>query len=281
MLFLEQEDVIGWQNSPMGSSVTQSFGKVFLVGAGPYDPELLTIKAMKRLQTADVVIYDRLVSPEIVAFAPDSSKKVFVGKQAGKPSLSQMAINRLLISYAQRGAQVVRLKGGDPCVFGRGGEEALALTKAQVPFEFVAGITAAIGCAASACIPLTHRGVARSVTFVTGHSMDNSVFPAWAALIAAGQTLVFYMGLNKAKEIDFQLRKGGLTEATPFAIVCQGCSPHQQIYVGVLAELSVYADRLQGRSPVLIIVGDVVSLRAQLKTTIESVCRSDEITVGL
>lgn len=173
-------------------------GFVSIVGAGPGDPDLLTMAAHKRIQSADIVVYDRLVSQSILDLISASTLRFYVGKRCGMPSLNQESINEILKDCGQKGYRAVRLKGGDPFVFGRGGEEALALKSANIPFEVIPGITAALGCSSSALIPLTHRKVARSVTLVTGNVVSGAL-PAWSSLIAQGQTLVCYMGSKKAE----------------------------------------------------------------------------------
>lgn len=238
-------------------------GRVTLVGAGPCDPELLTLKALKAIQQADVVIYDRLVGRDILEFADPDAEMIYVGKRCGRPSMSQESINAELVRKAKAGKQVVRLKGGDPFVFGRGGEEALALVSANVAYQVIPGITAALGCAASSLIPLTHREVSRSVTLVTGQVVTGSL-PAWAELVASGQTLVFYMGLEKAAQIQHGLMAHGLSSSTPVAIIGKGCSATQEVHTLSLETLEKHALELKGLSPALIILGDVVKLRAAL-----------------
>ncbi|WP_254463193.1 uroporphyrinogen-III C-methyltransferase [Photobacterium ganghwense] len=240
---------------------------VSLVGAGPGDPELLTLKAYQAIRKADVLVYDRLVSDEILAMANPVAERVYVGKRCGQLSLKQTAINQILIDKARSGRYVVRLKGGDPLIFGRGGEEGLALSAAGIRFEFIPGITAAIGCAASASIPLTHREVSRSVTLVTGHVVSGAL-PAWAQLIGAGQTIVFYMGLEQAKEIQSGLTLGGLPGSTPLAVVVKGSTPDEQVHVSSLGNLTKLGQQLKGISPALLIVGDVVSLRESLNQSV-------------
>ncbi|WP_305839804.1 uroporphyrinogen-III C-methyltransferase [Photobacterium leiognathi] len=245
-----------------------SKGRVSLVGAGPSDPELLTLKALRALEQADVVVYDRLVSQEVIALANPNAEHIYVGKRCGKPSLTQAEINEILVDRAIQGNYVVRIKGGDPLIFGRGGEEGMALVEAGIKYEFIPGITAAIGCAASAYIPLTHREVSRSVTLVTGHVAKGS-FDAWSQLVANGQTLVFYMGLEKAADIQQQLISAKLHPNTPIAIICHGCSDNQMVYVEKLDELATLAQELKGESPALIIIGEVVALRKQLQSVSE------------
>jgi uroporphyrin-III C-methyltransferase len=245
-------------------------GYVSLVGAGPNDPDLLTMKAHKLISSADVVVYDRLVSQAIVDLSCAQAQMIYVGKRCGQPSIAQEEISQILVDLAKLGKNVVRLKGGDPFIFGRGGEEALLLAKNGIPYQVIPGITAAIGCAASSLIPLTHRQVSRSVTFVTGQVVTGAL-PAWSELVGAGQTLVFYMGLEKAVEIQNGLISSGLSGDFPLAIVTNGCSPDQKVYVSSLDELEKQAKALKGVSPALIILGEVVKLREELKQTLTSV----------
>ncbi|WP_428775890.1 uroporphyrinogen-III C-methyltransferase [Vibrio sp.] len=247
-------------------------GTVHLVGAGPCDPELLTLKAVRLLKQADVVVFDRLVGRDILDFANPDAEMIYVGKRCGRPSMGQEAINQVLIEQAKAGKHVVRLKGGDPFVFGRGGEEALALVAAGVSYQVVPGITAALGCSASSLIPLTHRQVSRSVTLVTGHLVSGA-FDQWGGLVRSGQTLVFYMGLEKAAEIEAGLKRQGLSGATPVAIVGKGCSREQEVHQLTLDQLPEMAEKLAGLSPALIIVGEVVKLRDRLQTTVMSAAR--------
>lgn len=244
-------------------------GFVYLVGAGPNDPDLLTVKALKVIQTADVVVYDRLVGRDILDLVNPDAELVYVGKRCGLPSLKQEETNRLLVQYAQQGLTVVRLKGGDPFIFGRGGEEALELVRNNIAYQVIPGITAAIGCASSALIPLTHRQVSRSVTLITGQVVTGAL-PAWAGLVASGQTLVFYMGLENAKSIQGGLIQHGLASDTPVAVVGQGCSVNQTVVTFELHQLTQMAEDLKGLSPALIIMGDVVKLREQLLKTAQA-----------
>ncbi|WP_422128558.1 uroporphyrinogen-III C-methyltransferase [Vibrio hannami] len=241
-------------------------GKVSLVGAGPGDPELLTIKALRTIEAAEVLVYDRLVSKEILQLANPDAEFIYVGKRCGQPSLSQENINQILVDNALHGKNTVRLKGGDPFIFGRGGEEAMKLVHEQIPYEVIPGITAAIGCASSSLIPLTHRKVSRSVTFITGHVVSGAL-PAWAGLVEAGQTLVFYMGLEKSQEIQTGLLSAGLSGDTPLAVIGKGCSPEQEVYTSQLSELTKLAESLKGLSPALLILGEVVNLRKELLAT--------------
>ena len=237
---------------------------VSLVGAGPGPFELLTLRALQRLEAAEVVIYDRLVGSEILARIPQGAARFDVGKRCGEPSPSQDQINALLLALARTGKRVVRLKGGDPRVFGRGGEEALPLARHGIEAELVPGITAALGCAASSLIPLTHRGLARSLTLVTGHLMDERDYQGWQGLTRAGHTLVFYMGLERAAQIRQGLLAAGASPDLPVALVVAGCSPQQRVHETRLAALGEAALALLGQSPVLMIMGEVVSLRTEL-----------------
>ncbi|WP_374708183.1 uroporphyrinogen-III C-methyltransferase [Salinicola avicenniae] len=239
-------------------------GRVALVGAGPGDPELLTLKALKRLQRADVVIHDRLVSAEILALANPEARRFYVGKARSQHSVPQDGINQALVEWARAGFEVVRLKGGDPFIFGRGGEELETLVDAGVEFEVVPGITAASGCAAYAGVPLTHRDHAQSVRFVTGHLKNGSCDLDWPTLAAPGQTLVFYMGLGALELIRERLVANGLAGDTPMALIEQGTTANQQVHLGTLETLPAsLADRAP-RPPTLIVVGSVVSLAQRL-----------------
>jgi uroporphyrin-III C-methyltransferase len=233
-------------------------GQVALVGAGPGDVDLLTLKAFKLIQQADAVVYDRLVGEEILALIPAQAQRHDVGKRCGVKSLSQEAIGELLITLALH-----------PYVFGRGGEEALALQARGVPFFVVPGITAALGCAASCGIPLTHRGISRSVTLVTGHLQaetqeSEQLFQGWQALVSGGHTLVFYMGLEQAAHIRGGLLAAGAAQALPIALIVAGTTRRQRVVTTTLDGLVLQAERLQGETPVLILVGEVVRLREQL-----------------
>nr|WP_314425210.1 siroheme synthase CysG [uncultured Erwinia sp.] len=236
-------------------------GEVVLVGAGPGDAGLLTLKGLQQIQQADVVVYDRLVSDEVLALARRDAERIFVGKRAGHHCVPQHEINQILLQQAQSGKRVVRLKGGDPFIFGRGAEELEALQGADIPFSVVPGITAASGCSAYSGIPLTHRDYAQSVRLVTGHLQQNGELE-WQHLAAERQTLVFYMGLAQAAEIRLQLMKHGMSAEMPVALVENGTSTRQRVVTGSLAELAELAEEVE--SPALIIVGEVVALREQL-----------------
>ncbi len=239
-------------------------GEVCLVGAGPGDPDLLTFKALRLLQSADVILYDRLVNPAIVDLARRDAERVYVGKAMSNHAVPQDEINQLLIQYAQQGNRVVRLKGGDPFIFGRGGEEIEGLAELGVPFQVVPGITAAAGCASYGGIPLTHRDYAQSVRFVTGHLKDNSLDLNWPELVGDQQTVVFYMGLSNFERICQQLIAHGRAPTTPVAIVQKGTTVEQKVIVGSLADLPAEVIKQKIKAPTLIIVGEVVQLHHQL-----------------
>lgn len=245
------------------AAAPRAAGEVVLVGAGPGDPELLTLKALRALQDADVILHDRLVAPAILEYARRDADLICVGKTAGGAGTSQEEINELLIAHAARGRRVVRLKGGDPFIFGRGGEELDALARARIAFTVVPGITAALGIAAYAGIPLTHRDHAHSVTFVSGHADEEGTAPDWRALAAPGTTAVFYMGLGRLEHIVERLLEHGAPTARPAAIVSHGTLPNQRVVTATLGTLCAAAPA-DLASPALLLVGDVVSLHATL-----------------
>jgi uroporphyrin-III C-methyltransferase/precorrin-2 dehydrogenase/sirohydrochlorin ferrochelatase len=237
-------------------------GEVALVGSGPGDVGLLTLNALQLIQTADVVVYDRLVSREIQDLIPAQTLTISVGKVASNHSVPQSQINQILVEQAQAGRRVVRLKGGDSFIFGRGGEELQELIEAQIKFSVTPGITAASGCTTYAGIPLTHRDYAQAVTFVTGHCKANGQQPDWAALAASNHTLVVYMGRAQAQTISDALMRHGLNANTPVAIIENGTREEQQVYRGRLNQLGELAE--PAGSPALVVIGDVVSLADQL-----------------
>jgi uroporphyrin-III C-methyltransferase len=232
-------------------------GKVYLVGAGPGDPELLTLKALKLLKTADVVLHDDLVGPEILAFIPSSTEVQNVGKRFGRKKISQQEIHALMVQNALLGLQVVRLKSGDPLIFGRAGEEMEALRRAGIEFEIVPGVTAAFGAAANAGIPLTHRQVSSAVVLVTGHHAATDEFADWPARIPTDATVVVYMPGYDYTSTTQQLLHAGVPGTTPCAIVSQATSPDEQVHVTTVENLHT-SPRLP--SPTLLIVGEVVRL---------------------
>jgi uroporphyrin-III C-methyltransferase/precorrin-2 dehydrogenase/sirohydrochlorin ferrochelatase len=246
------------------SSAPRSAGEVTLVGAGPGDPELLTLKALRALQDADVILHDRLVPEGLLDMARRDAARICVGKAAGSIGSTQEEINALLIEHARQGKRVVRLKGGDPFIFGRGGEELEALAKAQISFSVIPGVTAAAGCAAYAGIPLTHRDYAHSVTFVTGHADREGREPDWRALAKPGLTAVFYMGLARVEQIASQLVAHGAATSLPAAVIAQGTLQNQRVVTGTLATIAAAAAASNIQSPALLLVGEVVSLHASL-----------------
>jgi uroporphyrin-III C-methyltransferase/precorrin-2 dehydrogenase/sirohydrochlorin ferrochelatase len=239
-------------------------GKVYLVGAGPGDPELLTVRAARLLGAADAVVYDHLVSQEILALIRHDAQQIYVGKQESRHSLPQDEINTLLVRLAQQGKCVVRLKGGDPFIFGRGAEEAEVLVEQGVSFEVVPGITAAGGVSCYAGIPLTHRDYAQSCKFITGHLKDGTLNWDWNNLVQPRQTVVIYMGLGALPEIARQLMAHGQAPGMPVAVIENGTTPAQRVAQGTLGSISDLVRALGMKSPCLIIVGEVVNLRQKL-----------------
>ncbi len=240
-------------------------GFVFLVGAGPGNPELLTLKAHRLIQEAEVLVYDRLVSAAILELVPEATERIYVGKAAGQHSLPQEEINALLVTLARQGRRVVRLKGGDPYIFGRGSEEALELSVHGIAFEVVPGITSAAGCGAAAGIPLTHRGLAHGVRFVTGHCRAGDDLDLnWDSLADADTTLVVYMGTGNAETFSEKLIAAGLSPETPAAAISNGTLPNQRTMLTTLADLPADLVRHGFKPPTLLIIGKVVSLAPEL-----------------
>ncbi|HET7340867.1 MAG TPA: uroporphyrinogen-III C-methyltransferase, partial [Methylomirabilota bacterium] len=241
-------------------------GSVTLVGAGPGDPGLMTVRGLALLRHADVVVYDRLLDPGLLDEAPPAALRIFAGKASGVHALAQAQINALLIHHARRGALVVRLKGGDPFVFGRGGEEAAALAAAGVAFEVVPGVSSAVAVPAGAGIPVTHRGTASSFAVVTGHEDDGKDAPAvdWTRLARAVDTLVILMGARSLPRIAAGLLAGGRPPDTPVAVIRWGTTPAQEVVSGRLDEIASHPDAARLAPPIVIVVGDVVALRERL-----------------
>lgn len=236
-------------------------GKVYLVGAGPGDPELLTLKAARIIAAADVVVYDRLVPAEIMNLVPGGAARINVGKQSGNHPVPQDEINVLLVRLARSGRTIVRLKGGDPFIFGRGCEEAIELERAGIPYEVVPGITAAQGCSASARVPLTHRGLATGVRYVTGHCKSNEALNLdWESLADPNTTLVVYMGLANIDEIARGLIRHGLPRDTPVLAVCQGTTAHERRICTSLATLTLAVREAELAGPVVFIIGKVAAI---------------------
>ncbi|MCK5721197.1 MAG: uroporphyrinogen-III C-methyltransferase [Gammaproteobacteria bacterium] len=239
-------------------------GEVYLVGAGPGDPDLLTFRALRLMQQADVVVYDRLVSPGVLDLVRRDAEMIYAGKERNKHTLPQETINALLVRLAKEGKKVVRLKGGDPFIFGRGGEEIETLTDENISFQVVPGITAAAGCSSYAGIPLTHRDYVQSCMFVTGHLKDGTTDLNWDAVAQPNQTVVFYMGLQTVKELCGELIAHGLSSTTPAALIEKGTTQEQRVHIGDLTTLHEIVKKNNVKAPTLIIVGEVVKLHDKL-----------------
>ncbi len=244
-------------------------GKVSLVGAGPGDPELLTLKALKAIENADAVVYDRLVSDAILALIPRGCPRFFAGKSCKEKAMTQEEIHELLVTLALEGKHAVRLKGGDPLLFGRGGEEALELARHHIDFEIIPGITSAQGCGAYAGIPLTHRGLATGVRFITGHRVtaEDTADPLdlnWQSLADPDTTLVVYMGLANLGIIAEKLMAHGLSATTPAAAIANGTTPKQQVILSTLKEIETTVARAKLEPPTLVVIGKVAALAREL-----------------
>jgi len=250
----------------LSNVIKTSTGKVFLIGAGPGDPKLLTIKAAEAIRASDVIVYDYLVNPEILAHSRRDARLIYAGKRGGETSVSQAEITGLLIQHAIEGQTVARLKGGDPFVFGRGGEEAEALVEAGIDWEVIPGISAGVAAAAYAGIPLTHRDFSSSVTFVTGHNAKGQPGADWSLLAHATETLVIFMCAETISGIARELVAGGRALTTPIAVVRWGTYEHQEVYSGTLEDLieAVEICDFKIESPAIAIVGEVAALGARL-----------------
>ncbi|WP_439106922.1 siroheme synthase CysG [Congregibacter sp.] len=247
------------------SHSTSAVGEVYLIGAGPGDPELMTFKALRLLQRADIVLHDRLVNPDIVAMARRDADKLYVGKRRSDHSVPQDRINELLVELALEGKRVARLKGGDPFVFGRGGEEIELLAQRDIPFQVVPGITAGNAAACYAGIPLTHRDYAQSVRFVTGHTKDGELHHRWEEFLSNTETLVFYMGLVGLPIICRELIAHGRSKDTPVALIERATSAEQRLLTGTLGSIESLVESAKPQAPTLIIVGKVVLLAERLR----------------
>ena len=238
--------------------------RVYLVGAGPGDSDLLTLRALRLMYQADVVLYDRLVSHQVLDKVRPDAEFISVGKSESQHTVEQHKINEMLVFYANKGNKVLRLKGGDPFIFGRGGEEIEELSKFNIPFQVVPGVTAASGCGSYAGIPLTHRDHSQSVRFLTGHLKEGKLELEWDNLINKQETLVFYMGLLSLQTICDELISHGSSPDTPIAAIEQGTMPNQRVVTSTLEKITPIVTRLDLKSPTMLIIGDVVTLRKQL-----------------
>ena len=254
------------------------FGHVHLVGAGPGDPELITVKAMRLLQEADAIVYDRLANPALLGYAQECCDLIYVGKKKEQHSLPQDQICEMLALLARCGKNVVRLKGGDSSIFGRGGEEVDHLNNQGISCSIVPGITAAIGCAAAAQIPLTHRDHAHAVSFITGHRQNGEMYINWDLALQKDSTVVFYMGLSNLEEITCQLIKRGCPASKPFAVIAKGTSENQQIVVGTIGDIAARLRTTPLPSPALLMMGDVIKANGYAQRLADSTFASHPVT---
>jgi uroporphyrin-III C-methyltransferase/precorrin-2 dehydrogenase/sirohydrochlorin ferrochelatase len=267
LLFSGQQDrainLLKQQISDSGATIPRH-GEVYLVGGGPGDPDLLTFRALRLMQQTDVVLYDRLVAPAIVNLVRKDADRIYVGKKSDQHAMSQDEINDLMIKLAKEGKRVLRLKGGDPFIFGRGGEEIERLAQAGINFQVVPGITAAAGCASYAGIPLTHRDYAQSCIFITGHLKDGRLDLNWQSLVQPGQTIAVYMGVGAARVLCESLVSHGLDESTPVAVIQQGTTTDQRTFTGTLTSMPSLIEGEDIKPPSMMIIGNVVKLREKL-----------------
>lgn len=263
--------------SSIAKAKNKPIGDVYLVGSGPGDAELLTLKAYRLLQECDVVLYDWLVSPEIVNMIPKHVERVFVGKKCGRHSMTQQEICERMSDHALQGKNVVRLKGGDPSIFGRAAEEVDHLQRLNIDFAIVPGITAASGCGAWSGIPLTHRECAQSVRFITAHFKSDDIEPDWQNFAESKDTLVFYMGLNRVTKIATQLMAHGKASSTPMAIIDQGTTAQHKTYVSDLGNISDVLNRENIVGPALIVVGDAINYRAKVNVDLLSQIKQQHV----
>lgn len=253
-----------WLDNQLSKKESSAIGEVYLVGAGPGDPDLLTFKAVRLMQQADVIVYDRLVSKAILNMGNKDAERLYVGKEKSNHAVPQKNINQMLVNLAKHGKRVLRLKGGDPFIFGRGGEEIEELTENNIPFQVVPAVTAASGCSAYAGIPLTHRDYAQSVTFATGHLRDGSINLNWEQLTQKNHTIVFYMGLTGISVISEKLREYGMDADMPAALIEQGTTRNQRVHIGTITTLPEIVKNAGVHAPTLTIIGEVVKLHDKL-----------------
>ena len=259
----EAEHILKNEIGTIGQS-TESIGQVCLVGAGPGDPDLLTLRALRLIQNADTIVYDRLVFPKIMQYAREDAELIYVGKKSANHTVPQDQINQKLVDLARQGKMVVRLKGGDPFIFGRGGEEIEMLMESGIDFQVVPGVTAASGCSTYAGIPLTHRDYAQHCVLVTGHLKEDGTGLNWDSLVQPNQTVVFYMGLSNIKNVSSELIRHGMPPEMLAAIVQKGTTRNQKVFIGTVAELPEIVETNEIKPPALVIVGNVVALHQKL-----------------